>query len=496
MNILLVSSEVEPFAKTGGLADVCASLPRALRERGQPVTVIMPAYRQIHGAGAPIEATDIRCDVRIGEKSVEGRILRGKLPRSDVPIFFVDQPEYFHRQGLYGEDGEDYSDNCERFVFFCRAVMEVLPRLGPRFDVVHCNDWQTGLVPAYLKTEYRGVPDYEGVSSLFTIHNLAYQGQFWHWDMLLTGLDWKYFNWQQMEFYGNLNLMKTGLTFADALSTVSPRYAEEIQSAPLGCGLEGVLQHRRDVLTGILNGADYDEWDPATDEFLPANYDANNIQPGKGACKTALQQELGLEVDADAMLIGFIGRMVDQKGVDLITGVLREWVERNELQWAILGTGDAKYEAVLSEFSRRYPRRIATRLEFSNPMAHRIEAGADAFLMPSRYEPSGLNQLYSLRYGTVPIVRATGGLADSITDTMSQTINNGTANGFSFLDYSCLSLSETLRRALDAYQRKDKWSRLMESGMRQDWSWTRSAQQYMDLYRRLVRNTKPTVITR
>jgi starch synthase len=311
--------------------------------------------------------------------------------------------------------------------------------------------------------------------------------------MLLTGLDWKYFNWQQMEFFGNLNLLKTGLVFADALNTVSPRYADEIQSEPLGCGLEGVLQHRREVLSGIVNGVNYDEWNPAKDSHLATRYDVDHIQPGKSQCKAALQKELGLEVRPESFLLGFIGRLVEQKGIDLISSVLREWVSSHDAQWAILGTGEAKYQDLLSELARRHPGKIAVRLEFSNPLAHRIEAGSDAFVMPSRFEPCGLNQLYSLRYGTVPIVRATGGLVDTIINATDQALDNGTATGFSFREYSSLSLSESLRSAEALFHQPDRWHRLVQTGMRQDWSWRRSAQKYVDLYQQILRQARHTL---
>jgi starch synthase len=329
---------------------------------------------------------------------------------------------------------------------------------------------------------------------LFTIHNMAYQGQFWHWDMLLTGIDWKYFNWHQMEFFGHLNLMKTGLVFADALNTVSPRYAQEIQTSPLGCGLEGVLSQRRKVLSGIINGVDYQEWNPATDEHLPAQYTPETVKQGKAKCKAALQTELGLESKPDVPLVGFVGRLTDQKGVDLIAGVIHEWVRTTDLQWVILGTGEPRYHQLFARLGDQYSRKVAARLEFSNALAHRIEAGADMFLMPSQFEPCGLSQLYSLKYGTVPIVRATGGLADTITDATPETLLSRTANGFSFREYSTLALSDTVRRAWDAYTKPELWDQLVATGMRQDWSWTRSARQYVALYEETIARVKQDVL--
>lgn len=486
MNILLATSEAVPFAKTGGLADVSAALPLELSRLGHRPAVILPAYRRALACGQPIESTGIDVSVQIGSKTVDGLLLKSKLPDSDVPVYLVQQDDYYNRDELYGIDGSDYVDNCERFVFFCRAVLEAIRLLQLDVDVLHANDWQTGLLPAYLKVEYRATPGYERIASLFTIHNLAYQGTFWHWDMLLTGLDWKYFNWHQMEFYGKLNLMKTGLVFADAINTVSPRYAEEIQSPPLGCGLEGVLQQRHDDLSGIINGVDYATWDPATDLQLAMNYDAGTAAKGKAACKAALQSELGLPVLPRTPVIGLISRLADQKGLDLVAGVIQDWVRTTDVQWTILGSGDPKYQQLLGTLAERYPQRVAARLSFSDDLAHRIEAGADMFLMPSRYEPCGLNQLYSLKYGTVPVVRATGGLADTIVDATRETLADGTATGFSFREYGMLALSETLRRAVEAYKQPETWSQLVTTGMRQDWSWSRSARQYAALYQSIA----------
>jgi starch synthase len=485
VNILLATSEAVPFAKTGGLADVCGALPIELARLGHQPTIILPAYRQTWGCGLPVEPMGIDFIVPIGSKMVTGHLLRSTLPGVNVPVYLVQQDQYFDRDQLYHADGKDYTDNCERFVFFSRAVLEAIRLLDLQVDLLHANDWQTGLIPAYLRIEYHSIPRYQRIASLFTVHNISYQGQFWHWDMLLTGLDWKYFNWRQMEFHGMLNLLKTGMVFADSISTVSPRYAQEIQGSPLGCGLEGVLQYRRDVLSGILNGIDPHEWDPAKDPHLPVHYNVETVAQGKPVCKAALQQELGLPQDARAPLVGLVGRLTDQKGLDLLTDVMQRWVQTSDVQWVILGTGQVKYHKLLETIAERFRQKVAVRLEFSNPLAHRIEAGADIFLMPSRFEPCGLNQLYSLRYGTVPLVRATGGLADTIVGHDAQ-VPNAAANGFVFHEYSSLALSEALRQACDAYRRAEIWSRLISVGMRQDWSWARSAKQYVELYQKTI----------
>jgi starch synthase len=483
LNIVFASSEVAPFAKTGGLADVCGALPVDLHRAGHNVAVITPAYRQAKASGQPMEPLGVKFDIPIGNKIVRGRLLRGTLPGSDVPVFFVEQDDYYDRSELYRYKGEDYKDNCERFVFFCRAVLESIRLLHLQVDVVHCHDWQTSLIPAYLHLEYMHTHGYENVASVLTIHNLAYQGIFWHWDMLLTGLDWKYFNYNQMEFYGKLNLLKTGLVFADWLTTVSPTYAQEIQSEALGCGLDGVLRQRHENLSGIVNGVDYNTWNPANDPHLAAKYDVSNWQAGKAACKAALQRELGLPESPRTPVVALVGRLADQKGWDLVLEVMRRWTTDMDVQWVILGTGEPYYHEAIGQIAREFPNRVAAQLEFSDPLAHRIEAGADIFLMPSRYEPCGLNQLYSLKYGTVPVVRATGGLVDTVTDLTPETLASRTATGFSFEAQNTSVLEMTLRRAALAYwQDEAAWRQLIETGMQQDWSWHASAQRYVEVY--------------
>lgn len=486
MNIVIASSEVVPFAKTGGLADVCGALPIELARLGHRPIVFLPAFRSVYRAGRPIEPIGEEFSIPIGNRIVTGSFERSSLPHGDVPVILVKQPQFFDRAELYREHGHDYPDNCERFVFFCRAVMEGIRSLDLDVDVLHCNDWQTGLIPAYLELEYRHVPRYERIASLLTLHNLAYQGSFWHWDMQLTGLDWKHFNWSQMEFFGRLNLLKTGLVFANALSTVSPRYAREIQTPEHGCGLEGVLRHRAGDLHGIINGVDESIWNPATDAHLVRTYDADSWRDGKAACKQAMQQELGLPVES-VPVVGLIGRLAEQKGWRLIIDVMRTLLPRSDVQWAILGTGEPEFHAALGELSHAYPQKVAAKLMFSDALAHRIEAGSDLFLMPSRYEPCGLNQLYSLKYGAVPIVHETGGLADTIVNLDESSLAAGTANGFSFPEHTSEQLLATLRRALDVYRHQPEvWSQLVERGMRQDWSWTHSAREYVQLYERIV----------
>jgi starch synthase len=493
VNILVATSEVVPFSKTGGLADVCGTLPRELARLGHQVTVVAPAYRQSIECGQSNESLHVDLDITIGRKQVRGGILRSQLPESDVTVYLIEQDDYYDRPQLYREGNEDYKDNCERFIFFSRSVLELIRLLKLDVDVLHCNDWQTGLIPAYLKIEYADTARFNSMATVMTIHNMAYQGQFWHWDMLLTGLDWKYFNWNQMEFFGKLNLLKTGLVFSDAINTVSPRYALEIQSPPLGCGLEGVLAHRSYLVRGILNGVDYSVWDPAVDSHIALNYTSDNWHAGKQACKQDLGEATGLPVSPETPLVGVVGRLVEQKGVDLIGEVLKKRLVDSNVQWVILGRGDQKYQDMFLRLAAAYPEKLSVRLEFSDLLAHQIEAGADLFLMPSSYEPCGLNQIYSLKYGTVPLVRETGGLADTIVDTNEKTLAAGTANGFSFRPYQVEKLDQTLERALQTYARKEDWDRVVLAGMKQDWSWTRSAKEYVWMYQESIARVRRTI---
>lgn len=484
MDIVFFTTEAVPFAKTGGLADVCGVLPRKLAERGHQVAVFMPAFRQITQAGLSIELTNLHFTVPLAGKSVSGRVLKTHLPDSRVPVYLIDQPEYFDREALYGDARGDYLDNCKRFVFFCRGGLQAISLLGRKPDILHCHDWQTGLIPAYLATKFERKPWMDDATSVMTIHNLAYQGQFWHWDMLLTGLGWEHFNWQQMEFFGQLNLLKTGIVFSDALSTVSPRYAEEIKQPLDGCGLDGVLRSRANVLMGITNGVDYETWDPAHDPHLDAPYDADRWEEGKAANRAAVCKDLGIVGEPELPLVGLVGRLADQKGWDLVIDLIQSWLsDGRPVRFAVLGSGDVKYQQRLSELANRFPQRLGLHLGFSDRMAHRIEAGSDVFLMPSRYEPCGLNQLYSLRYGAVPVVNPVGGLADTVIDTQPSTIADGTATGFYMHGYHTAALSGALENALNI--RKDRpelWAQIVQAGMRQDWSWEQSAALYEKLY--------------
>ncbi len=487
MNIVFVTSEVAPLAKTGGLADVCGALPAELARQGHRVSVVMPAYRGCFHQGLAIQDTGHRLELPIGQRLVSAQLLETTLPESDVPVYLVQQAAFFDRPGLYGEGGRDYPDNCERFVLLARAALELPRFFDMAVDVFHSHDWQAGLVPALLNIEYRHARGYSGIASVFTIHNLAYQGCFPSWDMAVTGLDWRYFNYRQLEFYGQLSLLKAGLVFADALTTVSPTYAREIQTPEQGYGLDGVLRERGDSLTGIVNGVDGRVWDPATDQHLPACYDVTTWQEGKADCKAALQAEMGLAVDPFVPLIGLVGRLADQKGWDLVAQVMRRWLPHEYAQWVVLGTGQPEYHSLLGDLAAQFPGKLSVRLGFHEGLAHRIEAASDLFAMPSRYEPCGLNQLYSLKYGAVPVVRNTGGLADTVTDASAAHLSAGVATGFHFDHYDADALDATLRRAVHCYRfQRGDWEKLVATGMSQDWSWGQSARQYVAMYEQAV----------
>jgi starch synthase len=505
IRILLAASEVVGFAKTGGLADVAGSLPAALAQRGHDCAVLMPLYAAVRRSGISLKTTDHSFRVSVGKEQVQGRLWRSTLPGSTVPVWLIEQPAYFERddpalgRGLYQyslPDGSwaDYPDNCARFVFFSRAVLEAIRVLDWWPDVLHLNDWQTGLVPVYLREEYErtSLPAegdaYRRIRTLFTVHNIAYQGLFWHWDMDLAGLDWRLFNLHQLEFHGKLSFLKAGLVFADYLNTVSPTYAREIQTPYFGCGLHGLLAARRERLFGIMNGADYRAWNPATDPHLAARYTPEDPLPGKARCKAALQARCKLPGEPHAPLLGVVARLVEQKGIDLICQAMPDLLKQQPRpQLVLLGDGDATYRAMLQELSAAFPRQVSMTFRFDESLAHQIEAGADLFLMPSLYEPAGLNQLYSMKYGTPPVVRATGGLADTVVDTTPDTLANATATGFRFIPATPAAFREAVQAALTLHRtRPEAWLQVMRTGMRQDWSWDRSATAYERLYQMMV----------
>jgi starch synthase len=480
LRILMVASEVVPFAKTGGLADVVGSLPVALSELGCEVAVVMPLYRQ---AAGDMAATQIGEDlpVALGSRIIPAEIWRGKLGEG-IDVFFIGRDEFFDRTYLYGTPRGDYCDNAHRFAYFCRAVMALGPAVRYQPDLVHCHDWQSGLVPAYLSLLHARDRFWAQTASMFTIHNIGYQGQFAADVFAVTGLPGHFFAMEGMEFWGGVNYMKAGIVCADVITTVSPRYSEEIQDAPAGHGLEGVLRAYAHKLHGIINGADYREWSPETDNLIAANYSAKNLG-GKKKCKRDLLAAVGLPARLMGRpLLGVVSRLADQKGLDLIAAVVDQ-VAAADLGLVILGTGDEKYHQVLSQFASRYPGHISVHLGFNNRLAHQIEAGADMFLMPSRYEPCGLNQLYSLRYGTAPIVRATGGLYDTVKPFDPE---RGEGVGFCFTRYEPDAFWDAIQRAVAVFARPARWRRLMSNAMAMDFSWKSSARQYLALYEEVV----------
>jgi starch synthase len=486
LRVLFIAPEVAPFAKTGGLADVAGALPAALLGLGHDVRILMPKYRGVeaHAAGLRIAVPQFR--VPIGDREVEGALFEGQTT-SGVPVYFLAHDHYFDRDGLYGTADGDYWDNCERFIFFSRGALEAVARLGEaggapwRPHLVHNNDWQTGLVPVYLRTLYQDHPRLGEMATLFTIHNLAYQGVFWHYDMPLTGLGWDLFTPAGVEFYGKLNFLKGGLVFSDLLTTVSRTYAREIRSAAFGGGLEGVLEERSQDLHGVVNGIDYSAWNPATDKSLARRYSAEDPS-GKEQCREALRAELGLPA-APGPLVSLVTRLTEQKGVDLVLEALPALLAEG-CQIVLLGSGDATLEAGVAAAAREHPEQIAARIGYDGDLARRIYAGADLFLMPSRYEPCGLGQLIALRYGTAPVVRRTGGLADTVTE-FDPARRTGT--GFTFDGFAVPALLDAVRRAASAYRQPPLWRALVRNAMSEDFSWEASAREYVTLYNKAIK---------
>lgn len=474
-NILFATSEVFPLIKTGGLADVAASLPRALTRIRQNVRVILPAYAPVMKVAAGIELK------KLHSFDVDGKLVtlwKTKLPETRVTALLVDIPEFFEREGnpYCGPDGRDWPDNSQRFCWFAKVVRLVaLNQAGLKWpvDIVHCNDWQTGLIPAFLSR------DSLRPKTIFTIHNLAYCGVFPYQEFLDLNLPAEFWHHESLEFYNQVSFMKGGLVYADHITTVSPTYSQEIQTLERGHGLDGLLRHRQTHLSGILNGIDADEWNPATDQSLAKTYSSRSLDK-KQLNKTALQEKLGLTVDSDVPLLGFIGRLVDQKGIELILTLLPLLITKG-YQVAILGSGNRDYEESLMWLAQQHPEQLSVTIDYNETLAHQIKAGIDIFMMPSAYEPCGLNQLYSLRYGTIPVVHAVGGLRDSVAD-YKESEQDTAANGFVFYSFTSEALLKALQRAISCYQDKDLWRTLQKNGMSLDLSWLHSAQQYLNLY--------------
>jgi len=456
MKIVICASEVVPFAKTGGLADVAGALPLALEKEGQEVIVILPRYQVIDAA-------------KFNLKTSGDGILTGTLGRG-IKVYFIENAGYFNREGLYGDKQGDHPDNLERFSFYCRRSLELLKEINFKPDIIHCHDWQSSLIPVFLKAVYSQDPFYKKIRTVLTIHNIGYQGLFPREEFPKLGLDWSLFSMEGLEFYGKINVLKGGMLFADLINTVSPTYAKEIQTKEFGFGLEGVLNKRKDSVFGILNGLDYDIWDPQRDKFIAQNFSITDLA-GKTKDKEDLQALCKLPLKKGVPLIGIVSRLAEQKGFDILAEGI-DAICKMDIQMVILGTGDLKYHQVLQEMVAKYPKVISLNLKFDDPLAHKIYAGSDIFLMPSRYEPCGLGQLISLRYGTIPLVFKTGGLADTV----------NADNGFVFSNYSKIALVKTIRRALAAFQDKKQWDALVQNALKCNFSWDASARKYLELY--------------
>jgi starch synthase len=479
MKLAMLSSEITPLAKTGGLADVVGTLSVALERRGHEVSLIMPAYRYVLNGPFALEETGMRLAVPLGTETVEPSVLKAELGHN-VSVYLVRADRYFDRDFLYGRPEFDYPDNAERFVFFSRAALEIL-RQHP-VEIVHCHDWQTALGIVFLRTQAARYPEIASAKTVLTAHNLGFQGIFHESNWPLLNLDRGYFNAQHLEFYRNINFLKGGLIFADKITTVSPTYAQEIMSAEQGFGLQGILRQRAADVTGILNGVDYSEWSPEIDPFIAQRYSENNLT-GKDICKAKLQASVGLPVKSAVPLLGMISRLTSQKGFDLVQKIFDQLMER-QIQLVLLGSGEERYESFFVTAAACFPEKFAARMGFDEALAHRIEAGADMFLMPSLYEPCGLNQMFSLKYGTIPIVRGIGGLKDTVVDYDTEP---GRSTGFIFDKYEPQALWKTVDRALTAFAEKESWTELMHRAMRMDFSWDRSAQAYSSLYEQLLR---------
>jgi starch synthase len=477
--ILFATSEAHPLIKTGGLADVASSLPRALLKRGHDVKILLPAY-----ASVVLKAKEVGVK-KIGELAISGQtisLLQTRLPGSRVAVILVDIPQFSEREGnpYCGPDGNDWSDNHWRFFVFAKAAEAIAlnqANLNWQPDIVHCNDWQTGLIPALL-AQAETKP-----ATVFTIHNLAYRGLFSYQVFAELGLPSDYWHHEKLEFYGQMSFMKGGLAFADTITTVSQSYAQEIQTPEFGCGLEGVLRARAQDLSGVLNGIDMDEWNPGSDKLITHNYNRRTANQ-KVKNKLALQEKLGLPVNEAIPVLGFIGRLVEQKGIDLILNQMSQLLAQ-DCQLVILGSGVATYEQALKNIAAQQPTKVSVTIGYNEAFAHQIEASADMFLMPSMFEPCGLNQMYSLRYGTLPIVNVVGGLRDTVTEKPVDDIGT-TGNGFVFHLPTAEDLHLTIKRALAAYQQPEVWKKLQQNAMRQDFSWEKSAKRYEEIYSSIV----------
>jgi len=479
LKVLFVSSEVAPFAKTGGLADVSGALPKALCRLGCDARVILPFYKCVNAGGFNLKKI----------KSQVSHDSLGNLQKFDIyetkdaglTAYFIRNDDYFDRDQLYGTPEGDYKDNAYRFGFFSKAVLAAIKEIDFKCDIINCNDWQSALIPFYLKFKLAKEDFFKGIKTLFTIHNLAYQGQFSKDAMKDLAIPASFFNMQDLEFYGKINFMKSGILYSDAVNTVSKGYAEEILTVEYGCGLEGVLNVVKDRLFGITNGADYSEWSPEVDPHIAEKYNFNTLEK-KALCKRDLLKTLGMKLSEDRPLLGSITRLAEQKGIDLLAHVMKKLVAM-DVGVIVLGKGDEKYQDIFSRLASDYPEHLSVNIKFDNVLAHKIEAGSDMFLMPSRYEPCGLNQMYSLKYGTIPVVRATGGLDDIIIDIDEDTVHG---NGFKFGPATGEAFSNAIEMAVNKFENKEEWKAMQKKVMQLDFSWHHSAREYIEVYKKII----------
>ena len=485
MNIVWATSEAAPYAKTGGLADVSYSLPYALAESGHNVSVFMPYYPQVMAEKSDsTECVYELLGVPFGEGNEEWAGIRQHKINENLSFYFIEFNQFYDRPKLYDWDGQEYIDNAERFIFLSRAIMQAVLALKIKVDVLHTNDWHTALCNVYVKSAlYNGYDNFSNTKSIMTIHNIGYQGVFDKANLYWTGLSWDYFNFNCLEFHDQLNFLKAGVMTADMVTTVSPTYAEEILSPEYGFNLQNSLQHRaaQGKLRGIINGIDTQEWDPEIDPLIPRNFSATDLS-GKAICKADLQKEFGLEIRPDVPIYGVVSRLATQKGLDVFIEAIADIIKYDDVQFVIIGSGDKGQEYALSNFSREYPGKFGCYIGYNNKLAHMVEAGADFFVMPSRYEPCGLNQMYSMKYGTLPIVRSTGGLEDTVTNYSPENLDNAT--GFKFYDLYANALKDTMRWAASIYfNDKPAIEQMMINGMTSDFTWQHTAKEYEELYR-------------
>ena len=487
MKVAFVSSEVTPFSKTGGLADVAGSLPKELKSMGNDVIVFTPKYSTIDKTKFKLRKDKKigELNISIGDQTYTAKIFTAKLPGSAVKVHFVDSPHFFSRDSFYTND----SDEDERFIFFSKAVIETLKKLNWHPNIIHCNDWHTGLIPALIKENYRYDDAFKYTSFVFTIHNLAFQGTFPKESLTKSGLSEDlFFPMGPFEFYGKMNFLKAGISYSEVINTVSETYAKEILTKEFGAGLDDVLLERHEDIHGIVNGVDYSEWNPAVDDKIPFNYSVGQFSI-KEKNKKHLLKQIGLSYKKEIPLIGFVGRLTEQKGFDIIAGAMDKLMGL-DAQWIFLGNGEEEYEDLLNDVIAKFPDKVKAIIGFDNDLAHLIEAGSDMFLMPSRFEPCGLNQLYSLKYGTVPIVRKTGGLANTVSDWIDLVANdNHSGTGFVFEGYSSNALVEKISDAITLFGDKKIWKQIQKNGMKQDYSWRVSAEKYVELYNIALKNS-------